>query len=235
MPEEDKKVQEETPEEVATAKSKGPLLIGIIAAVIFIVGIGAFSIFMGVFSSAPSTDTESHPDSLSDQSAGVTEAHDEENLELSQLEQSIFGDSDIIEADDLDELLEMAEEHQTSKANDDSAAMTDWLESEKEKLAAERADLEALKKTIEAREYQLRQLIAQVSQVESSRIGALAKLYDGMKPAQVAPLIIKLTEEQAVQVLLKMKTASAAKILGALNTERAARISANMITINEEN
>ena len=44
------------------------------------------------------------------------------------------------------------------------------------------------------------QLLGRVNQIESNRLNALAKLYDGMKPNQVAPLINKLTDEQAVQV-----------------------------------
>jgi flagellar motility protein MotE (MotC chaperone) len=50
----------------------------------------------------------------------------------------------------------------------------------------------------------------------------------------VAPLIGKLSDDQAVQVLMQMKPASAAKILGSLSPDYAARISSNMITLNEE-
>ncbi len=236
MSEEDKKKQDETPEEAAETKkkSKGPLLFIIIAAVVFIGGVGGFSVFMGVFSSEPTAETETAPDSLADHAAVDSIPVDDDLSELDKLEREIFGESDAVNAEDLDELLEQASERESQLASEDSVAMTPWLESEKAKLATERADLEALKKTIEAREYHLRQLIAQVNQVRATRITALAKLYDGMKPAQVAPLISKLSDEQAIQVLMKMKTASAAKILGVLNTDRAARISANMLTFSEE-
>lgn len=236
MPEEEKNMQDAMPEETAETKPKfkGPLMFIIIAAVVFIGGIGAFSVFMGVFSSDPTVDTEILADSLTHQVATDSVPTGDTASELDKLEREIFGESAVVDAGDLDELMEQADKQETILAQEDSVAMTTWLEAEKNKIAAERADLEALKKTIEAREYHLRHLIAQVDQIQATRITALAKLYDGMKPAQVAPLISKLSDEQAVQVLMNMKTASAAKILGALNADRAARISANMLTFNKE-
>jgi flagellar motility protein MotE (MotC chaperone) len=236
MPDEEIKGLEEAPEEEVEPKPKPkvPLPLIIIAAVIFVVGIGTFSVLMGVFSSAPSAKTELATDSLSGQSADATDSTDSEKSELDKLEEAIFGLADDIDLEKLDELLGL-EDGQSDQSDDDSLASANWLEAEKAKLASERAELDALKKQLDAREYQLKEILSRVNQVESTRIGALAKLYDGMKPAQVAPLITKLTDEQAVQILLKMKPASASKILGALNTERAARISSNMITFSKEN
>ena len=235
MPKEEPVIQEETPEETPQPKSKGPLLIGVMAAVVFVVGVGLFSVIMGVFSSSPTADLMAPPDSLPDATAGAEESAGDRLSELERLEQEIFGNKPSIKIDNFDGLLGLEDTRETDKSAEDSLAALSWIESEKAKLAAERADLDKKKKHIEAKEYQLKQLISRVNQLQSNRIGALAKLYDGMKASQVAPLINKLTDEQAVQVLLKMKPANAAKILGALSPERAATISANMITLNKEN
>jgi len=236
MPKEEKMVQDETPEEAPKPKSKTPMLLIIIAAGVFVVGIGVFSVVMGVFSSLPTAESVAPPDSLSETTAAaVADSAGKDLSELEKLEKEIFGDKPPIKADDLDDMMGQADTEESDTSTEDSLAALNWIETEKAKLAAERTDLNRMKKQIETREYQLKQVISQVNQLQSDRIGSLAKLYDGMKPAQVAPLINKLTDEQAVQVLLKMKPANAAKILGVLNPDRAATISANMITLNEEN
>jgi flagellar motility protein MotE (MotC chaperone) len=234
MPEEEKLAQEETPEEEPKAKPKVPMLLIIIAVGAFVVSIGIFSVLMGVFSSSPTVDSETTPDSLLEQAAETVVADGEEAFDLDQLEREIFGHEDLVDANDLDELVAKVGQLDPHGSSPDSLKTVDWIEAEKAKLAAERTELDALKKRLDSRELQLKQILTQIDAMESSRIGALAKLYDGMKPAQVAPLINKLTDEQAVQVLLQMKPNSAAKILGVLSPDRAAHISANMITLNKE-
>jgi len=242
MPEEAKDKNKETPEETAkpAKKSKGPLMFIIISAVVFIIAIGAFSVVMGVFSSEEKPEEVSQPD---EKQAVVEEkqpSEDTDSAELSdieELEQQLFDIENIEDAEDMDDLVKLAEEDEHSQSGmskKDSIEAADWLATEKAKLAKERAELEALKKERDAQEYKLKQLIAKTDQMESARINALAKLYDGMKPSQVAPLINKLTDEQAVEVLLKMKSANAAKILGVLKPDRAAHISSKMITLTKE-
>ena len=90
------------------------------------------------------------------------------------------------------------------------------------------------KRELDAKEAHIKKFLAQVDEMESSRINALAKLYDGMQENQVVPLINQLTDEQAVQILMKMKPTNASRILGALSPARAGRISERMITLTEE-
>jgi flagellar motility protein MotE (MotC chaperone) len=235
MPIEEKVTQDATPEETSPAKSKGPLMLIIIAAGVFVIGIGAFSVFMGVFSSPPAADLETSPDSLSQAAVDTTAtAKDDEMSELARMEREIFGHEDIVKADDLDELSKGKKDADGGKPEPDPAQEADWIKAEKAKLAKERAALDAREKKLDARDAHFKEIITQIDEVESSRISALAKLYDGMKPAQVAPLINQLTDVQAVQVLLNMKPSNAAKILGVMNPDRAAHISENMITLNKE-
>jgi flagellar motility protein MotE (MotC chaperone) len=236
MPIEEKVTQDATPEETSPAKSKGPLMLIIIAAGVFVIGIGAFSVFMGVFSSPPAADLEAPPDSLSQAAVDTTApAKDDEMSELARMEREIFGHEDVVKADDMDELSKKKDKAADGDTEPDPAQEADWIKAEKAKLAKERAALDAREKKLDARDAHFKEILAQIDEVESSRIAALAKLYDGMKAAQVAPLINQLTDVQAVQVLLNMKSNNAAKILGVLNPERAAHISETMINLKKEN
>jgi flagellar motility protein MotE (MotC chaperone) len=236
MPDKEVKESKESPEESpeTKAKPKIPLLLIIIAAGIFVIGIGAFSVFMGVFSSTPTGEPGSQPDSTATHAEVAADSTLDTKSEIDLLEEAIFGVKKSVDADDLDELLDVANGQASGISEKDSIEAANWIEAEKAQLAKERAELDAREKKLKAREHQLKQLVSKVSQIESTRITALAKLYEGMKPNRVAPLITKLTDEQAVQILLEMKPASAAKILGVLNSDRAARISANMITLIKE-
>jgi flagellar motility protein MotE (MotC chaperone) len=244
MPDEKEKKEETASEEPQkpASKSKGPLFLIIIGAVVFVAAIGIFSLTMGVLSSPPTADEGSEA-ATKQQEAVKSETsnegqEDDDLTEMEKLEKELFQAEDVSEADDLDDLMALVEEEEKSEkpgmSEEDSIEAVKWLDEEKAKLAEERSELKALKKDLDRQEYRLKQLIAKTSQVESARINSLAKLYDGMKAAQVAPLINKLTEEQAVQILLKMKPANAAKLLGSLSPDRAARISARMITLSEE-
>lgn len=246
MTEEEKKEQKPENEDQpkAAPKSKGMLLFVIIGCVAFVAAIGIFSMTLGVFSSAPSAEAESNAENGDTNIVEVDSTLEGEKEELSDIEAweaELLSLSSIGEDPDLDDIMTMAEKRKLGLTGDDSLLARHWLDAEKQKLAIERKELDAIARDVEqkkveldSQEYRLKQLIAKAGQVESARINALARLYDGMKPAQVAPLITKLTEQQAVDILLKMKPSNAAKILGALNPNRAASISSRMITFSEE-
>ncbi|MEZ5359891.1 MAG: hypothetical protein R3F48_13820 [Candidatus Zixiibacteriota bacterium] len=251
---EEAKTNEQAPAEgqepKAKGKSKGLMMMIVISVVVFVVAIAGFSFMMGVFSSPEQTAEEG---TEGEQTAEVSHdagkeakadepSEDEEYLaEIAKLEQELFGIDDVSQAEDMDDIMALAEEDGASQGGasgmteKDSIEASKWLESEKAKLAAQRKEIEDKMKELDKQEYRLKQLIAKKNQMQSARVASLAKLYDGMKPDQVAPLIVKLDEEQAVDVLLKMKPGNAAKILGSISPDRAARISSRMITLTEEN
>lgn len=241
MPEDMEKPEEKSNEGKlkAASKSKGLPFIIIVAAVAFVIAIGVFSLILGVFSSTPTANENSKKSGQV--TAKQADEGDSKLTELEKLEKELDQVDGVADAEDMDDLMDLveAEEEQeqliaSGMSKEDSVTAVEWLKGEKTKLAKERADLEQLKSDLDKQEYQFKQLITQVNQIESARINALARLYDGMKADQVAPLLNKLTEEQAVQVLLKMKPANAAKILGSLSPDRAASISARMITLSGE-
>jgi len=239
MPDKENEIQELGPEDEESQpekKSKGSLLFIVLAVGVFVIATGVFSVTMGVFSSNPTAETETIPDSLAEDSAEIDSVAAEQKA-LEALEREIFGDGKAVDAETIDDLAEKTavEESNDDKPDFDSIATANWVKTEKAKLAKERAEIEKLRKELEAREVHLEKLLARAGKVEKDRIADLAKLYEGMKPEQVVPLLIKLTDDQAVEVLLNMKTSHAAKILGAINPDRAARISNNMINLTKEN
>ncbi len=248
MAEEEKVEEQSSPEgqeeSSEKGKSNGLIKMIIIGVVVFVVGIGGFSFMMGVFSSPEKAEDEGEKDKKVEvdtkhtEKAKPEESEDDDFLaEIAQLEEELFGIHDVTDAEDMDDIMSLVDEEEESQgmSEEDSVEAVKWLESEKAKLAKERAEVDNRQKELDKQEYRLKQLFAKKDQMQSTRVGSLAKLYDGMKPSQVAPLITQLNDTQAVDILLKMKPGNAAKILGAISPKRAARISAQMITLTEEN
>lgn len=234
-----------TPEEaqgVETPPSKSPLkkiiVFGGIGLVVFAVFVGAFSFMMGAFSAPPEADPSASKaaDSTAVASNPETPAPvAEDTSDVDALEQKIFGqEKSAIPAGDMDDIVRMADTLPAVKSTDAAAPAAAVAVDGQATIDQQRAEIEEQKRQIEQQQIQLDQLTAKTSVVESSRITALARLYDGMKPAQVAPLIGKLSDDQAVLVLLKMKPANAARVLGELPPEFGGRLSARMITLTEE-
>lgn len=217
-------------------KLTGPVLFGVLGVAVFLLAVGVFSFTMGLFNSLKSP---AQTPTSSDVPGQVTEAkQDSLGRPLDSLSSDSARDSSYInklrKAENMDEIVALAQKADSTQAVRDSLSKPESIEEERAKLAKEKSDLETRKKELDEQEKRLQQLLAKVSEVEAGRISALVKLYDGMKSAQVAPLISQLTDEQAVRILMKMKPANAAKVMGELNPTLAARISAKMITLSEE-
>jgi flagellar motility protein MotE (MotC chaperone) len=238
MPDLEKSAQEGAQDEAqnTTAKPKLPLKMIIIGAGAFIIAIGLFSFILGVFSSPPKEAEPAKKATVAqaDSTADSVESGTVKMDEIAKLEREIFGDKKVVRKDNAKEISPQENKEETTPSETDSTISPALLKAEKEKLDTERAKLDARQKELDAKEARIKKFLAQVEEMESSRINALAKLYDGMQENQVVPLINKLTDEQAVQILMKMKPTNAARILGALNSDRAARISERMITLTKE-
>jgi flagellar motility protein MotE (MotC chaperone) len=225
MAEEPENKQDATEQkEAAPKKSKGRLPFILIGVVVFAVSVAGFSFYLGVFDqqNAEQTGTPDveQTEVQADAKGSENESAPESLKNLKYLDLDLFDDSMIAE-----------DGHDA----EDSLRFIEWIKAEHDKIASQWQQLEDKEKQIEKREYKLKQLIEQKNQMESARIASLAKLYDGMKAQEVAPLINRLNDDQAVQVLLKMKSANAAKILGAISPDRAASLSSKMITVAEDN
>ncbi len=71
---------------------------------------------------------------------------------------------------------------------------------------------------------QLQVLIGQQEGIKAERITKLAKVYEGMRPEEAAPIISELDDQTIVELFLKMNDRRVSRILGALPLDRATEI-----------
>ncbi len=116
----------------------------------------------------------------------------------------------------------------------DSLKAVDWFDTENAKLELRKRDLEKKERDLAAAEKSVDAKLAKLNQAESARVAELAKLYDSMKPEQVARLVAQLDDNMVVSLLPRMKPANASKVLATIPPDRAAKISHDMITLTEK-
>jgi len=116
---------------------------------------------------------------------------------------------------------------------EDSIDTLNWIEEEYTKIKSERADLEKQRKELEKITLRANQALNRIGQIESDRIINLARLYDKMKPREVAKLFANLSDSVVIQIIPRMKPSNASKILTLLPTRRAANISKQLVSVLE--
>lgn len=116
----------------------------------------------------------------------------------------------------------------------DSIDTLNWFDKELAKLDKEKKEIEKRRKDLEKLEHKIDQAMIKINQAESVRIKNLARLYDGMKPQDIARLFANLSDDVVIALIPRMKPANASKILALLPPKRAARISTRMITVLED-
>ena len=117
---------------------------------------------------------------------------------------------------------------------EDSIDTLNWIQKEMARLSEVNAEHEKRLRELQELERKIDEAMVKIEQAESTRMVKLARLYDGMKPDEVAKLFANLDDDMIVTLLPRMKPANAAKILGLLPPKRAARISTQMITVLED-
>ncbi|MCH7879547.1 MAG: hypothetical protein IH914_09575 [candidate division Zixibacteria bacterium] len=218
-----------------------------------IVGVGALLVTIGVLFALMDSDTnrmsqsDAYDKSQSDskhgsddsKSAGHSSSKKADNQapdlfaeleDLSFLDDTVLFGEAIANAEKLDAALDVTSGGKRISKKDSSEAV-DWITAEKKKISEERTALNKRKKRLDAQERSIDQKLRQVDQAEAGRLNRLAKLYDGMKPDQVARMISKLEDKMIVSILPRMKPANASKIMGLMPPARGARISKQMITL----
>lgn len=183
----------------------------------------------------PSTETTvpanaaTHDDSVAENKA-ETRAREIAKEDISNIE---IDTSDIMkELDFLFDTPEM-EKAESGMSLKDSLDTLTWLQKEMCKISEEKTELAAKRKELEQMQYKVDQGLIKIEQAESARIIQLARLYDGMKPNEVAKLFANLSDDVVVSILPRMKPANASKILGLLPPKRAAELSTDMISVAE--
>ncbi|MBD3404481.1 hypothetical protein GF420_16445 [candidate division GN15 bacterium] len=118
-------------------------------------------------------------------------------------------------------------------SREDSIEAANWIETEMARLAEKEAELNQRQKELERLDKIVSQKVLKLEQAESSRIAALARLYDGMDPRAVAKLVANLDDATVVSILPRMKQKNASQVLSLMPAARAAKLSKQMITIAE--
>nr|MBN2278337.1 hypothetical protein [candidate division Zixibacteria bacterium] len=113
----------------------------------------------------------------------------------------------------------------------DSSDTLNWIEKQMDSLNRRRVEIDSRERQLKALEYTVGQSLVKLDQAESARIIKLARLYDGMKPDEVAKLFANLPDSIVTAILPRMKPANASKILAMMPPKRAAKLSTQLITV----
>lgn len=91
------------------------------------------------------------------------------------------------------------------------------MKTEEQKVVFEKDSLSAVKQ-------QLDMLIGQKQGIQSDRIKKLAKVYEGMRPEEAAPIISELDDQTIVEIFLQMEDRRVSRIIGLMPVDRATEI-----------
>jgi flagellar motility protein MotE (MotC chaperone) len=115
------------------------------------------------------------------------------------------------------------------------------LEEREKQLAAQEEALRALQQQLEEKlatlarlRQEIGELIAAKEAFEEKRFEHLVKVYEGMKPEEVASLIQRLNEDMAVKLFYQMKKKKVSQILGFLHPDLAVRLSERLAALEQK-
>lgn len=115
------------------------------------------------------------------------------------------------------------------------------LEEREKQLAAQEESLRALQQQLEEKlatlamlRKEIGELVAAKEAFEEKRFEHLVKVYEGMKPEEVASLIQRLNEDTAVKLFYQMKKKKVSQVLGFLSPELAVRLSERLAVMEQK-
>jgi flagellar motility protein MotE (MotC chaperone) len=115
------------------------------------------------------------------------------------------------------------------------------LEEREKQLAAQEESLRALQQQLEEKLATLAMLRKEIGDLveakeafEEKRFEHLVKVYEGMKPEEVASLIQRLNEDTAVKLFYQMKKKKVSQVLGFLSPELAVRLSERLAAMEQK-
>jgi flagellar motility protein MotE (MotC chaperone) len=106
-----------------------------------------------------------------------------------------------------------------------SSESSDSLKQQLADINKEKLELEKLKAEVTA-------LLKAKAKADSVQIGNLAKMYDGVEPAQLAQVMANMDDSLVIAILPRLKAQKAGKILERMPADRAARISSKLLGYN---
>jgi flagellar motility protein MotE (MotC chaperone) len=208
----EKDASSESTEESKPAKKLSAVTIIIAAVVSFVIFLGAFSYFMGVFDPAP-------PPEVADTAAAENGATDDQ---MPGNYVSPYGQA-----------AAAVEEAQRTNAVDTLAELS-LLDARRKELDAEERKITKERKELEDLRAQIETLMNKKEAVAEEKLVYIAKLIDGMKPDEMSGLISNLDNPTIMSVLPRMKPQTASRVLATLPPERAAKITMELIKSDKE-
>ena len=116
------------------------------------------------------------------------------------------------------------------------------LDKREQTVAQKEEELAQLQKHLEEKLANLSMLRREIGELieerdafEERRFEHLVKVYEGMKPAEAAPLVERLKNETAVRLFYRMKEKKVSRILGFIKPEIAARLSEHLASYQNTN
>ncbi|MCM8812743.1 MAG: hypothetical protein NC924_02240 [Candidatus Omnitrophica bacterium] len=103
----------------------------------------------------------------------------------------------------------------------------------KQQLDVEKNNLEAQRKKMNGLLEELNGAFGKRDAAAEQRLLQMSKMYDTMKPDQVAAIFEKLDDATVIDILLKMKMKNSARVLGKMKPARASMLSAHMRMIQQ--
>jgi hypothetical protein len=198
-----------------------PIVLAVIAVLVFIVGFGGGLYHVGYFDPA----TYASPKKAKEKEKAIKKeaAEQHEQVELEWL-QKLSVDMDRW-GKDLNERSKKLDEREAG------------LKEKESKLALEKDSLQEIEKHIEKMKSELDTQITLIETTQEGNLQRLSKLYTAMDIANASKMIAGMSDVQAVQVLKIMKDAKSAKILESWlsqpeNADKAKRVS-ELIRLNQ--
>jgi flagellar motility protein MotE (MotC chaperone) len=115
------------------------------------------------------------------------------------------------------------------------------LDEREKQLAAQEEALRALQRQLEEKlatlgilRKEIGELIEAKEAFEEKRFEHLVKVYEGMKPEEVASLIQRLNEDTAVKLFYQMKKKKVSQVLGFLHPDLAVRLSERLAALEQK-
>mgnify|MGYP006287027099 CR=1 FL=1 len=191
------------------------------------IGAGAFAIFlvvfvltMGMFSSE----------------SGEEEVEEELPEEIAEDYEYLSGDwhgeySPLAKGDSEDHPKKKEEKKDSTLSEEDSVEQVKWYKAQKEEIEREWLRVQAERAKLENLRAQTKALIEQRRNLEQTNIANLAKLFDTMKPEEVAAIMENISDAKVGLILQRMRKQNGAEVMAELPSERAAQITMFMIDL----
>ncbi len=213
-------VEEPEEQEAGAPLSKQTIMIGAAAFVVFVI---VFLVMGGAFSSKPQPVAEKADKPAV---AEASEKHTDDSEISSNDWHAEYGH--IGSNDEEDSVKDSV------MSKEDSLAQMKWYEIQQREIDAERVRIRTEQARLEQLRMETQALLQRRNDLEQTNISNMAKLFETMRPEEVANIMENMPDSKVGLILQKMKKSSASEVMANLPSERAAKITLELIDLSGE-